>query len=98
MRSELRNRRDMLARKFLHADCGLVWKQALQLADLAVLCGAKTKAGHPCQRIGLLPSGRCSKHGGWTPARTPAQLEFDRRRAASRARVNGQFVKLEAAE
>lgn len=30
-------------------------------------CGAKTRAGHPCQRAPM-PNGRCSKHGGKQPA------------------------------
>jgi hypothetical protein len=67
------------------------------LADLACLCGAKTKAGHSCKRIGLMPSGRCSKHGGWSVSFTPERLEQVRRLAAMKPRVNGKFVKAEAA-
>jgi hypothetical protein len=32
------------------------------LRDLA--CGAKTRAGTPCKRRDLYPSGRCKFHGG----------------------------------
>ena len=35
-------------------------------------CGAKTRAGHPCQRKGLGRGGRCANHGGAsTGPRTP---------------------------
>ena len=27
-------------------------------------CGARTRAGKPCRRAGLFPSGRCRLHGG----------------------------------
>lgn len=28
------------------------------------VCGAKTRAGHPCRRKGLGKGGRCANHGG----------------------------------
>jgi hypothetical protein len=35
-------------------------------------CGARTRAGHPCQRKGLGKGGRCPNHGGMsTGPRTP---------------------------
>jgi hypothetical protein len=35
-------------------------------------CGARTRAGHPCQRKGLGKGGRCRNHGGMsTGPRTP---------------------------
>ncbi len=30
------------------------------------LCGAKTRAGHPC-RASAMPNGRCRMHGGSSP-------------------------------
>lgn len=31
------------------------------------ICGAKTRAGHPCQVTALMENGRCRVHGGATP-------------------------------
>jgi hypothetical protein len=40
------------------------------------LCGAKTRAGHPCERKGSGKGGRCRSHGGKsTGARTEEGLE-----------------------
>ncbi len=41
-------------------------KSMLKL-DLPSACGAKTRHGTPCKRAPMLPSLRCSKHGGKTP-------------------------------
>ncbi len=38
-----------------------------QSLDLSKPCGAKTRSGTPCKNLGILPSLRCSKHGGKTP-------------------------------
>ena len=32
--------------------------------ELMSRCGAKTRSGKPCQRIGSLRNGRCKLHGG----------------------------------
>lgn len=37
------------------------------MLDLPALCGAKTRSGRPCRNAPMLPSLRCSKHGGKTP-------------------------------
>ncbi len=96
MRREMRERRDALARKLLHAK-GIVWTQALALADEAIQCGARTKAGTPCRRKALA-NGRCIKHGGGTPPRTPEQKASQRKFVATQPRVRGKFARREAAE
>ena len=37
--------------------------------DLSTLprCGAKTRVGTPCKRVGNLRNGRCKLHGGRSP-------------------------------
>ena len=52
-------------------------------------CGAKTRAGHPCQRNGLGRGGRCANHGGAstgpkTPEGRQRIAEAQRRRWAAR--------------
>ena len=52
-------------------------------------CGAKTRAGHPCQRKGLGRGGRCPNHGGAstgpkTPEGRQRIAEAQRRRWATR--------------
>ncbi|MFO1352036.1 MAG: HGGxSTG domain-containing protein [Gammaproteobacteria bacterium] len=43
-----------------------VLRNGTRAADFASLshCGAKTRAGTPCRRIGRKSSGRCRLHGG----------------------------------
>jgi len=78
MRAGIKNRRDEIARRMLHSGEASVWKEALDLADKAIKCGARTKMGTPCQRKGLA-NGRCIKHGGGVPPhRTEAQKERQR--------------------
>jgi hypothetical protein len=90
MRKEIRDRRDAIARKLLHEQ-GFKWLDALAKADKAIRCGAKTRAGTPCQRVGLPQNGRCIKHAGAaTGPRTPEGKEASRqavirRHAARRA-------------
>src|SRR5262245_40275762 len=55
-------------------------------------CGARTRAGHPCQRKGLGKGGRCSNHGGLsTGPRTPEGRA--RVAAALRARSEARNLK-----
>lgn len=50
---------------------------------MAMICGAKTRAGTPCQQQGISPSGRCNLHGGLaTGPTTEAGKE--------QARINGK--------
>ncbi len=98
MRREMRDRRDAIARKLLHSGKGLVWREALSIADDATKCGAKTMAGTPCQRKALT-NGKCIKHGGGTPKKTQEQKEAQRHRAATQPRVRGRWAKkIEATE
>ena len=49
------------------------------------LCGARTRAGHPCKRRGLGRGGRCANHGGASTG--PRTMEGRQRiAAAQRAR------------
>ena len=51
------------------------WRKALDKANLAPRCGAKTRAGAPCEGPGM-PNGRCRMHGGKsTGPRTAGGLE-----------------------
>lgn len=47
-------------------------------------CGAKTRAGHPCQRKGRGRGGRCPNHGGMS---TGPRTEAGRQRLADAARA-----------
>lgn len=56
-------------------------------ADLVDLrCGAKTRAGTPCQRKDLWDSGRCKLHGGKSTGPTSAE-------GKARAALNGLLPK-----
>ena len=71
MRKSIREARDAIARRLLYRR-GVPWREAVALADEAIRCGAKTKAGTRCRRKGVPPSWRCVKHGGGsTGPRTP---------------------------
>ncbi len=51
------------------------WRKALDAANIAPRCGAKTRAGAPCQGPGMA-NGRCRMHGGAsTGPRTVEGLE-----------------------
>ena len=101
-----RDWRNKLARAFLDKGLAPDRKTALELADLAFRCGAKTKAGHPCQRRGLLPNLRCCKHGGWSTGALTAEgreavAEAQRQWRAKRpekAKIKDDLAKMEAAE
>ncbi|HXW22430.1 MAG TPA: AsmA-like C-terminal region-containing protein [Rhodomicrobium sp.] len=43
---------------------GLVWHQAIALANKEIKCGARNKDGTLCHREGIPPTWRCEKHGG----------------------------------
>ena len=55
------------------------WRLALDMANAVPRCGAKTRAGTPCNGPGM-PNGRCRMHGGKsTGPRTADGLERCRR-------------------
>ena len=55
------------------------WRDALDAANAAPRCGAKTRRGTPC-RGSAMRNGRCRMHGGKsTGPRTPEGLERSRR-------------------
>ena len=43
---------------------GLVWREAIALANQEIKCGARNKDGTLCDRRGIPPTWRCEKHGG----------------------------------
>ena len=49
-------------------------------------CGAKTALGEPCQAQGLMPSGRCFRHGGMSTGPSTAEGQA-RGAAASKVRM-----------
>jgi hypothetical protein len=98
MRVDLRNRRDALARKFLHSEDGIVWEQAIELANQAIKCGARTQAGTPCQRKGVGRGGRCIKHGGASTGAKTAEGKARQREGYFRWVERKLAEKREAAE
>ena len=54
-------------------------------------CGAKTRAGHPCQRKGLGRGGRCTNHGG---ASTGPRTAKGRQRIAEAQRRSEAWTSL----
>ena len=95
--------RAKLARALLDMQLAPNRKTALQLAEKACKCGARTKKGTPCQRSGILPSLRCIKHGGqhfrWiTEEGRDAMLKASRERHERRRALEAQAAKLRAAE
>lgn len=40
-------------------------KKTLKSGVEVLICGAKTRAGHPCRSTALGPAGRCRVHNGW---------------------------------
>jgi len=51
-----------------------------------MICGAKTRAGHPCKQIALYANGRCKFHGGLSTGPTS-------KAGKSRAALNGKCPK-----
>jgi hypothetical protein len=45
------------------AKTNMNWKKALDTANSAKRCGAKTRSTHPCKSPAM-PNGRCRMHGG----------------------------------
>ena len=95
--------RAKLARALIEKGLAPDRRSAIDLAELATKCGARTKTGKPCRRGGLLPSLRCALHGGWSigpispegrEAIRKASLERHERRRA----LEAEEAKLKAAE
>jgi hypothetical protein len=58
-------------------------------------CGAKTKAGTPCQRAAVKRTGRCTRHGGKS---TGPRTEEGRARIAAAQTTHGRLTKEKRAE
>jgi len=58
-------------------------------------CGAKTKAGTPCQRAAVKRTGRCTRHGGKS---TGPRTEEGRARIAAAKTTHGRLTKEKRAE
>jgi len=58
-------------------------------------CGARTKAGNPCQRPAVQLTGRCSRHGGKS---TGPRTEEGRARIAAAQTKHGGLTKERRAE
>lgn len=58
-------------------------------------CGAKTKAGAPCQRAAVKRTGRCTRHGGKS---TGPRTEEGRARIAAAQTKHGRLTKEKRAE
>lgn len=54
------------------------------------VCGAKTRAGTPCQRKDLLKGGRCRLHGGMSTG--PITLEGKRRSALNTGKTYEELL------
>lgn len=57
---------------------------------LEEVCGAKTRAGTPCQRKDLLRGGRCRLHGGLSTG--PKTLEGKRRSALNTGKTYEELL------
>ena len=66
MRREIRERRDAIAKELMSGGKGLVWREAVALANQKITCGVKNSDGTVCERQGIPPTWRCAKHGGLT--------------------------------
>ncbi len=66
MRREIRERRDAIAKELMSSNKGLVWREAIALANQKIICGVKASDGTICERQGIPPTWRCAKHGGAT--------------------------------
>ena len=58
-------------------------------------CGARTKAGTPCQRPAVKQTGRCTRHGGKS---TGPRTEEGRARIAAAQTTHGRLTKEARAE
>ena len=58
-------------------------------------CGARTKAGTPCQRPAVKKKGRCTRHGGKS---TGPRTEEGRARIAAAQTTHGRLTKERRAE
>ena len=58
-------------------------------------CGARTKAGTPCQRPAVKKTGRCTRHGGKS---TGPRTEEGRARIAAAQTTHGRLTKEKRAE
>jgi hypothetical protein len=58
-------------------------------------CGARTKAGTPCQRPAVKQTGRCTRHGGKS---TGPRTEAGRARIAAAQLKHGRLTKEKRAE
>ena len=58
-------------------------------------CGARTKAGTPCQRPAVKQTGRCTRHGGKS---TGPRTEEGRARIAAAQTTHGRLTKEKRAE
>ena len=58
-------------------------------------CGARTKAGTPCQRPAVKQTGRCTRHGGKS---TGPRTEAGRARIAAAQTTHGRLTKEKRAE
>ena len=58
-------------------------------------CGARTKAGTPCQRPAVKKKGRCTRHGGKS---TGPRTEEGRARIAAAQTTHGRLTKEKRAE
>ena len=58
-------------------------------------CGARTRAGTPCQRPAVKKTGRCTRHGGKS---TGPRTEAGRARIAAAQTKHGRFTKEKRAE
>src|SRR5271157_1194737 len=94
--------RAKLARALIEKGLAKDRRSAIDLANKACKCGARTKKGTPCQRSGLLPSLRCIKHGGqhfhWiTEEGRAAMRKASRARHERRRALEAEEAKLRAA-
>ena len=69
MRREIRERRDAIAKELMSGGKGLVWREAVALANQKITCGVKNSDGTVCERQGIPPTCWCAKHGGSTAKR-----------------------------
>lgn len=100
--SELRQRLKAyhLACKEIHA----IWKKEGEFSPEPIfppfpeeccnmMCGAKTRAGHPCKNKQIYPNGRCKFHGGLSTG--PRTLEGKRRSALNIGKIYEDLIRPE---
>jgi hypothetical protein len=91
MRRETRERLESAARAIFFAAReegaeGIPWRQAVEQATEAMRCGARTRYGLPCRRLGLPRNGRCCKHSGLSSG--PKSPEFRQYLRARMVKMN----------